>query len=73
MGSKVQSLVRELGRNDRLAVMMFYVDELSPLEIGVVLGIPTLEVSRTLDAFRDQVGDLMDEQAAMPTLKLVRA
>ena len=72
MGHKVRSLVRDLPRDERLAVLMFYADELTPLEIGVVMHKPTIEISQVLDRFRKRVGLMMDRKAEMPNLKLVR-
>ncbi len=52
---RVRECLGGLERIDRYVVLMYFADELTPAEIGLVLDIPSSRVTRTLENFRDKV------------------
>lgn len=54
--SQLKALIRVLGRTERYVLLLFYADELTPIEIGLVLDLPESRVWSILGSLRDQLG-----------------
>jgi DNA-directed RNA polymerase specialized sigma24 family protein len=52
---RVKQCLMRLSRTDRYAVLMFFADELTPMEIGLVLDVSLQRVQDILDRFRANV------------------
>ncbi|MEM9883038.1 MAG: hypothetical protein AAF800_08995 [Planctomycetota bacterium] len=52
---RVRACLSDLGRTDRYVVLMYFADELTPAEIGLVLDVPLCRVNQVLDTFRQTV------------------
>lgn len=57
--SHLKALIRVLGRTERYVLLLFYADELTPIEIGLVLDLPESRVWSILDSLRDQLGAVL--------------
>lgn len=63
MSSKDASMVKQclgtLDRIERYVVLMFFADDLTPAEIGLVLDVPLARVTIILDRFRQAVAKVL--------------
>ena len=57
----VRTCLAELDQTERYVVLMFFADELTAAEIGLVLDLPAPRVTDILDAFRQMVGRLLEK------------
>ena len=65
----VRRCLADLNQTERYVVLMFFADELTPTEIGLVLDLPALRVTDILESFRQTVARLMGSaQDAPPTI-----
>lgn len=58
-GERVRQYVCGLEQTDRYIALLFYADRLSPIEIGMVLDLPTTTVATRLDAIREAISRVM--------------
>jgi len=63
---RIQQYVRELDRNDRYLVMLHFVDELTCLEIGALLGLSAHRVEGRLEQLRQQLFLLINTPLHQP-------
>ncbi|MEM6553740.1 MAG: hypothetical protein AAF750_16600 [Planctomycetota bacterium] len=68
--NRLQDFVRGLEQTDRYIVMMFYADGLTPIEIGMVLEMPTMDVAMRLDGLRAKLGRVLEANAPRGGLRL---
>ena len=59
------SFVRALSRTERQLLMLFYAEELTTAEIGVVLDLAESQVSATLDLLRQRARKVLGGQGAV--------
>ncbi|MEM1098628.1 MAG: sigma factor-like helix-turn-helix DNA-binding protein [Planctomycetota bacterium] len=59
VAERVRGLVETLPRADRLIVLLYFADELSPQEIASVLEVSEGHVARVLDTFRRHAAQRM--------------
>lgn len=57
--TRVRECLTSLERIERYVVLMFYADDLTPAEIGVVLNVSLARVTRIIDAFRETVAKVL--------------
>ena len=55
----VRRCLASLDQTERYVVLMFFADELTPAEIGVVLDLPPIRVTDILETFRQTVARLL--------------
>ncbi|MEM6393730.1 MAG: hypothetical protein AAF797_13225 [Planctomycetota bacterium] len=67
---RLHDFVRGLEKSDRYIVMMYYADGLTPIEIGMVLEMPTTEVATRLDGLRAKLGRVLEANAPTGGLRL---
>lgn len=53
---RMRAFMNTLSRTERLILLLFYADQLSQTEIGLVLDIPEARVCTMLDKLREQAG-----------------
>lgn len=64
---RLRALLSTLDRSERLLLLLHWADDLTPLEIGCVLDLPTAEVEGRLEALRARAEEaLAPAAAAMP-------
>ncbi len=62
----LKSFVETLTRTERQTLMLFYAEELTVPEIGLVLNLSESRISRMLDAIRSQARGIMTGAHAAP-------
>ena len=63
---RVKRCLGQLDRNERYAVLMFFADDLTPAEIGLVLDLPLRQINQTLERFRDMMNDALADCGDQP-------
>jgi RNA polymerase sigma factor (sigma-70 family) len=58
-----EHLLQTLDKTERYVLMLYYGEELTPREIGLVLDLPVNRVERTLEEVRERVRSALAEQA----------
>ncbi|MEM6459146.1 MAG: sigma factor-like helix-turn-helix DNA-binding protein [Planctomycetota bacterium] len=58
---RVRGCLGDLERTDRYVVLMYFADELTPAEIGLVLDVSLRRVNRVIDTFRQSVAAALTE------------
>lgn len=64
--NEVKQCLSTLDRIERYVVLMFFADDLTPAEIGLVLDVSLSRVNRIIDSFRQAVARVLtrlDQQA----------
>jgi DNA-directed RNA polymerase specialized sigma24 family protein len=61
--SCLKACVEGLDQTARYVVLMFFADDLTPAEIGLVLDIPLTHVQNTLSSFRESATQLLKAAA----------
>lgn len=57
--TQVKLCLSVLERTERYVVLMFFADELTPAEIGIVLNVSLRKVTAIIDGFRDAVARVL--------------
>ena len=57
--TRVKKCLSALERIERYVVLMFFADELTPAEIGIVLNVSLQRVTDILDRFREAVAEVL--------------
>lgn len=63
---RVKQCLGQLDQNERYAVLMYFADELTPAEIGLVLDLPSREINRTLERFRGMMNEALANHGDQP-------
>lgn len=67
---RLKTLISTLDKTHRLILMLFYVDRLTPTEIGVVLDLPEPHIQDILDTVRCRARDQVAADPALQTAAL---
>lgn len=65
----LRSFVHTLGQTERYVLLLFYADDLTSTEIGVVLQLPERRVLAILNRLRRQAHAVLESEKAQPGIR----